>query len=456
MHRRRDNRRCVEEHVFADMTPLGLALTLTLAVMVFRLPRSAAATALIAGVCYITQGQYLHVAGFTFTAIRIVLLAGFIRVYTRGELKQIRRSVVDRALICYALTILVVSTIRAGTVAELVYQVGCLYNIFLSYFVLRALLVDQEAVIEVLSKVAYLIIPLAFLMFQESVTGRNFFAMFGEVGTMYRDGHYRSMGPFRSPITAGSFGATLAMLYSGMLLAGISRRRASVGLAASMLIMIAARSSGPVLGYAVGLLGITCWCIRGHMRKIRWGLALSILGLHLIMKAPVWFLLGRVSDIVGGGGYHRAYVIDQFINHFSSWWLLGTSNTGGWVATQLASGGTDITNQFVSDGLNGGLLGFILSAMLVVRCFQQIARAMEATETDSLAATKFAWGVGATLAGTIAILFSVTYFDQMHVIWYFLLAVIAALSPLIQERLSPEVITDEASGCDDAEAAPTL
>jgi len=144
------------------------------------------------------------------------------------------------------------------------------------------------------------------------------------------------------------------------------------------------------------------------------------------MKSPVWFLLGRLSDLVGGGGYHRAYIIDNFVNSFSAWWLAGTNETSEWMPTTIEGGGADITNQFVADGLNGGLLELILSITLIVRCFQAVKRAMQTLGGSEPASERFYWALGATLVGNIGVLFSVTYFDQMHVIWYFLLASIAS------------------------------
>src|SRR5205085_3411503 len=144
-----------------------------------------------------------------------------------------------------------------------------------------------------------------------------------------RDGHVRCMGPFRSPITAGSLGATLSLLYLAPLwralegrtwLAGL--RSSVVGLGASLAIMIASHSSGPLLAFVGGLVALAFWRLREKMRRVRWGIALALLGLHLVMKAPVWFLIARISDIIGGGGYHRAALIDQFVSCFTSWVFL--------------------------------------------------------------------------------------------------------------------------------------
>lgn len=409
------------------MNPLGGAITIGLCLAVWITVRHWAALAILAGVCYLTQGQEIEV-GFHFTAIRIVLLAGLIRVVARGELRQIRVNAIDRALATYALCLVFIATIRVGTTDELVYQLGVLYNICLSYFVFRALLKEASDIHRALNLLAIAIIPFALLMIRESIVGTNPFAVFGGVSetSLVRDGHVRSQGSFRQAITAGAFGSTMALFFVSMAFVGVKRRVALVGFIAAFVIVICAHSSGPLLGLMLGMVSLASWKIRSHMRAVRWSIVIALISLHFVMKAPVWFLLARIGDLIGGGGYHRAYLIDRFVSDFDSWWLLGTSDTADWFPYQLHFGSADITNQFVSDGINAGLIGLILSVVLMVRCFQSVGLAIQRARGKDPSGEKFLWGIGSTLVGSIGILFSVTYFDQMHVVWYFFLACIAA------------------------------
>jgi hypothetical protein len=423
------------------MTPLGFVLTLGLALLVLCSSRRMAAVSIIAAVCYLTEGQPLTLAGFHFTAIRFVLLAALIRVIARGELRELRLNTLDRSLIIYACAILIIATLRLGSVEGLVYQVGILYNVLLSYFVFRCLLRDEEDYREILAKFVVVIIPFALLMAFQSAAGHNLFYVFGGVleSSWIRDGHIRSQCSFRCPITAGAFGATFAMLFASGAFAGVRRRLALVGLAASLLILICAGSSGPILGLILGFLALASWPLRRQTGKICWGIVAVLVGLQISMKVPVWFLLGRVSDLVGGGGYHRAYVIDQFVNRFGAWWLTGLSDTSDWFPYQLADGQSDITNKFVADGLNAGLIGVILSVILVSRCFRRLGAGMKTMPRDEPANAKLLWGLGSTLVGSIGILFSVTYFDQSYVLWYFLLACIAGVE--IRKKRRPAIGT---------------
>ncbi len=71
------------------------------------------------------------------------------------------------------------------------------------------------------------------------------------------------------------------------------------------------------------------------MRAIRWGIVVILLALHAVMKAPVWFLISRLSELTGGSGWYRSALIDAFIRHFDEWWLIGTGYTAHWMPTGL-------------------------------------------------------------------------------------------------------------------------
>src|SRR5487761_2485251 len=142
------------------MTPLGFAITLFLALVVLLPSRRMAALAVVAGVCYITQGQQFVVGGFHFTAIRVVLLAAFLRTLFRRELRSIRFNKIDWALTAYILVGSGVPVVREGTHDELVYRLGCLYDMLLPYWVFRALLANWEEAEQFLCGLALLIIPL--------------------------------------------------------------------------------------------------------------------------------------------------------------------------------------------------------------------------------------------------------------------------------------------------------
>ena len=408
------------------MHPLGFLLTLVFAFIVWGGNRHTAVAGIFASVCYLTQGQAISL-GFNFTAVRIILLVGLFRVLARKENRDWEFNVIDRCMFAYALCILIVFTIRNGTVAAFVYQVGFAYNLILSYFVFRSLLPTMEDFKAVLPRLAMLLIPFAFFIVYEAATGRDVFAVFGGVdaNAWAREGHFRARASFRSPITAGGLGAALLPLFAGGYLAGLDRRKMITGMLACATIVLASHSSGPLMALVAGIVGLSFWQMRYRMRQIRWALLLLIVGLHLAMKVPVWFLIGRMGELVGGDAYYRAGLIDAFVKHFSSWWLMGTGDTNDWMPTQL-NGAADITNQLVAAGVDGGLLAVLLFVLLMGKCFQRLGIARAMAEGHSREDEWIIWGMGASLFAHITNQTSVTYFDQMHVIWFMSLALIAA------------------------------
>src|SRR5258708_12995275 len=81
--------------------------------------------------------------------------------------------------------------------------------------------------------------------------------------------------------------------------------------------VITSASSTPLLGYLAVVIGVCFWPIRRNMRALRWGLVMALIALHLLMKAPVWFLIAHVDLVAGNSGYHRAPLVDSFIRRFS-------------------------------------------------------------------------------------------------------------------------------------------
>lgn len=419
-----DNTAFYREALEKSMSPLALLLTAALALLIFARSRSIAVTALIAAICYLPQTETLNL-GLHFYSIRIVLLAGIIRVFSRGEHKGFRLSKVDKALLAYALLIPVVAVLRAPE--ELTFRLGGLYDILLSYFLFRFLVRNETDFKLLLSKAAYIIVPFAALVLYESISNHNFFSVFNGIpeSSWIRNGSTRAQGPFRNPITAGSFGATFGMLYASLFFSGVRKRFVIVGFFASTAIVLSSHSSGPFLGLALGLLAFVCWRWRRHLKKILYGSLGLLIALQLLMNSPVWFLIGRISEVTGGGGYHRAMLIEQTVRHFDRWWLAGTVETTDWFPYEV-NGKADITNFFVAAAVDAGLIGLFAAVFLVVACFKMLG--LTITARPDLSTKKLLWGVGSTLVGSIGILFSVTYMDQMQIAWYLLLASVTALT----------------------------
>jgi hypothetical protein len=403
--------------------PQGLAFTLLMGLLLVVLPRRYALAPIIILTCYMTMGQAVVVLGLHFTMIRLLALFGWVRLLIRGEFRSLSLTPIDKALLWWTLSSVVIYTLMWQTPEDFVNRLGFAYNAAGMYFLFRFLVRDVDDIHRIFKMMALFVLPLAAMMLQEWLTGRNVFAVFGGVHeiTQVRDGVMRCQGPFAHPILAGTFGASLLPYFVALWHRDRSQRLLAVlAIVGATVITITSGSSGPILTYAAAVLGLAMWGLRRYMRTIRRGLVLVLVGLHMVMKAPVWFLIARVDVLSGSTGFHRAYLIDRFIATFSQWWFLGMKGTEAF-GEQIHD---DITNTYVVQGIGGGLLTLILFILIIVLCFRGIGL-VQALPQQPTFLRRYLWAMGVSLFAHVVTFLSITYFDQNFVNWYLLLAMIS-------------------------------
>lgn len=410
----------------------SLVLILCLGFLLLVLPRRYALVPMLIGGCYMTLGQALIIGGLHFYLIRILIFFGLIRLFLKKEVFTIKFNVIDKFLIAWLIVSSFLFVLFSGTSVNLTERLGGIYNTLGIYLLIRASIRDFDDIVHTVKMLGIIIIPLALLFAIEYSTGKNPFFVFGGVPeyTAIREGRLRCQGPFRHPILAGTFGATALPLFIGLWVQTPHRRFLALGaILSATIIVVTSSSSGPVLAYVTSIVGLFCWYFRSKMRAVRWGIVVLLTVLHLYMKAPVWFLISRISDLVGGGGWYRSALIDAAITHIDEWWLIGTRYTAHWMPTGLAidPNMTDIVNQFIAQGVNGGLLTMMLFIWLIVKCFKTTGSAVR-DETSFTSPERFMiWSLGCTVLGHVASFFSVSYFDQIIIFWYLIIGMIAAL-----------------------------
>lgn len=401
---------------------IGLGFTLLMCLLMLVLPRRYALVPVIILTCYMTMGQRVMIAGLNFTMIRILTLAGWVRIIFRGEMRSFRWNSLDKAVVAWTVSSIVIHTLLWGFGQEFINRLGLAYNAIGLYFLFRYLIRDMDDIKRAIRFLAILIVPLAGSMLAEKLTGRNSFAVFGGVLalTRIRDGALRCQGPFAHPILAGTFGATLLPLFVGLRWQG-KRLLSTLAMVSSLIIVITAASSGPLLACVAGIVGMVSWSWRKWLRAMRWGILFGLIFLQMVMTAPVWYLMARVDVFGGSTGWHRAWLIDMAMKHFSEWWLLGIKNTGVW-DPMLA----DVTNQYIWEGVQGGLLTMLLFILIIALCFRGVGRAVREMDTArSLPERLCVWSLGAALFAHVMNYLSVAYWDQNFVNWYLLLAMIS-------------------------------
>jgi hypothetical protein len=422
------------------ISSLGLVFALAMVALLLALPRRLALLPIALTACYMTFGQQIVIVGLHLRLLRLLVLVACIRIIFRGEIRAFRWQRLDTVITLWSISSIVTYTLLWQTADALVNRLGMVYDAIGLYFFFRCFVRDVEDIKRACRIFAVVLLPLALSMCVEKLSGRNPFYVFGGVPqiTAVREGVLRCQGPFGHPILAGTFGAVWLPCFVGLWWQRGNRLLAVVGIVSSTLITFLAGSSGPVGAYLSGIVALSFWPFRNSMRRVRWMVVGLMLLLQLVMKAPIWFVFARFSFFSGSTGWHRANLIDQTISHFFDWWLLGAKETYSWGVW-----GGDITNQFILEGVRGGLITMVLFTAIVVLCFSRVGRLVQGCRLESKRSRLFLWAIGATLFSHVMSFMSVSYFDQNIVNWFLTLAAVAAANASRWQQKLPAIKTSD-------------
>ncbi len=122
--------------------------------------------------------------------------------------------------------------------------------------------------------------------------------------------------------------------------------------------------------------------------------------------------------VSGSTGWHRFYLIDQSIRNFRHWMLLGTRDTRSW-----GLGLEDVTNQYILEGVRGGFITLVLFCVILFVGARTVVRL--SVRSRDASESYLAWGLFVTIIAHCLSFIGVSYFGQIDMIWYLLLAGVA-------------------------------
>ncbi|MCZ6835872.1 MAG: hypothetical protein O7G85_08870 [Planctomycetota bacterium] len=420
----------ISNNTWANTTllhPLGLAALVVLGFAMLLLPRRYAIVPMIIMACFLGPAQRIVVLTLDFNLLRVMVLFGWMRILLRGETSEFHWKAIDGLVFAWALSGLVAMTLLHGTIETLIYKLGFVFDAAGMYFLFRVLIRDWNDIDAIATSVVVISLPVAIAFLIEKSTGRNSFAIFGGVPdyTLIRKGVLRCQGAFAHPILAGAFWAALMPIVAALWFRTDWRRvLAPVGIICSLIIIFTCGSTTPPAAAAVGVAAMMLYPVRGHLVWIRWCTLAGLFLMHIAMTMPVWHLLTRIDLTKGSNGWYRYKLIDDFITHFNEWWMVGTKSTSHW----WAWGTNDVTNQYVLEGVTGGLLTLVLFLITIAWAFRGVGR-FENQIGRSTARRVMAWSLGVSLFIHCVIFIGVSYFGQSMLLWYLTLAMIGSLSP---------------------------
>jgi hypothetical protein len=427
----------------STMHPVMLVAVIVAALLLLFGPRKYGAGSILLVVFLGSVGQQLYVGGFHFYAMRILILAGLIRLMgakftSATPIFGGGFDVVDKLFLGWITYRCLANILVAGGATGAVwYQVSAMLDWLGGYLIMRYLIRDQEDIVRTIKVFAVLTCIFALTMSYEKFFGRNVFGYLGvlPMAPSTREGAVRAGGAFAHPILAGVFGVALMPLFWWAWQSGKAKRAGQLGFCGSIGMMLMSASSTPLMAFLVALVFWFAWPFRDKMHILRWGIVLMLVALHIVMKAPVWMLIARVDLIAGNSGYHRAMLIDQCIRHFSDWWLIGTNAAGTWGWDLW-----DTSNQFVQEAEGGGLLAFILFVLIISVNFRRIVKARRIVQDDPQQ-ERFMWALTVTFLTNCVCFFGISYYDHTKLMWFAVLSIIAAATaPILssEKALEPE------------------
>lgn len=409
--------------------------TIFLGILSLTIPRKYFLLPFILVACFIPADQRIMIFDLDFTPLRMLVLVGFLRTILRGERLMFKWNRFDKLVLAWAICGVVIYLTQWANMRALIYKCGVLFDVIGLYWLFRININSWDDIKLAIEIFAVCSLALAVLVGLEWATGKNPFVVLGRVTTAVREERYRCQASFPHSIMLGLFWATLAPLFIGFAQRDKRKLLLWSAVAASIFIVVATASSTPIVTLFIVLIILCGYKWRQYMRCAGWGMFGTLVALHIVMNAPVWHLIARINVVGGSTGWHRYYLINEAINHFREWMLLGCRSTAHW-----GWGLDDITNQYILEGVRGGFITLALFLVIVYMALKPLLRlSLQCQEHKQ---RFWAWCIFVTIIGHCVAFFGVSYFGQIKMLWYMMLAIVGFLA---EYRTFPQITLHNAT-----------
>ena len=411
------------------MSPLFLFLCVGLLVAQLALPRRFAFLPLLIAICHFPNVAVIEVGG-GFTPTKLVILVGLFRAIRERTLVWAPSQRLDFWIAVWAGWMILSGFAHAPKDHNpITLRLSQAYNVLGAYLYARAFLRTHDDVLAFCKCLVVVMMPLAFETVLEKVLIKNYYVTLSAAGDglAIRGGKVRAAGPFSHPILLGCVAAT-AVPFCAMLWLR-DRRWAILGVAVCVIVVFCSASSGPILTLMSALMALALWRWRTSVKWVRRGVLFAFVTLHLVMQAPIWFLMARVDLAGGSTGWHRAELIQQALNYLGDWWLVGTDYTRHWFPYGVgwSEYHTDITNHYLHMGVTGGLPLMVCFIIVLRKAFQLLIRRIGALRRTGDPQEFVPWCAGSALFAHCVTFFSISYFDQSVVAFGMVLGTLPGL-----------------------------
>jgi len=330
---------------------------------------------------------------------------------------------------------------------------GFLMDTWCAYLAARFIVTDRKKLMTIIKCISIALAPLAILGVVESTTGwqpyaslRRFSPWFVQsVGQGFvsegRFGFFRAVGPFSHAILFGGvFAMFLPLIYYLRREKGNWRSLAYLISGIALLGALSSMSSGP---WVMVIVVIFCLVMERHKhlaKPLFILLVVSCIAIGIASNRPFYHVIASWANPLGGASWHRAKLIDVAIMKFDEWWLVGYGDKDpGW-GHYFGMGVSDITNEYILNGVRYGLFGMIALCAVLAKAFRGLISTYRRMRDPAM--KSLCWAFGSLLFSVAVAWMSVSFFGQLMTLVYCAIGMISSLcSPnfnwQIRNNLSP-------------------
>jgi hypothetical protein len=315
-------------------------------------------------------------------------------------------------------------------------RAGFVMDTACAYFAARFIVTDRTALISIIKCISIALIPLAILGVIESVTGWQPFAPLwrfspwftgGPVVSEGRYGFARAVGPFSHAILfGGGFAMFLPLIYYLRHEKNDWRTFSYIISGIAMLGALSSMSSGPCVMVGVVIFSLIMERHKHFIKPLFVFLVISCVLIGIASNRPFYHVIASWSNPLGGASWHRARLIDVAIMKFDEWWMVGYGDKDpGW-GPLFGMGRSDITNEYILNGVRYGILGIIVLCAVLVKAFRGLISTY--MKLSNPAMKSLCWAFGSLLFSVSVAWMSVSFFGQLSTLVYCSIGMIGSLS----------------------------
>jgi hypothetical protein len=327
---------------------------------------------------------------------------------------------------------------------------GFLMDTWCAYLAARFIVTDRTKLISVIKCISVALVPLAILGVIESVTGWQPFAPLWRFSPWFRGGAFvsegrfglaRAVGPFSHAILfGGGFAMFLPLIYYLRHEKGNWRSLTYVILVITLLGALSSMSSGP---WVMVIVVVFCLVMERHKKFVKplfIFFVFSCISIGIASNRPFYHVIASWANPLGGASWHRARLIDLAIERFNEWWVIGYGDKDpGW-GPELGMGSSDITNEYILNGVRYGILGVIALCAVLAKSFRGLISTYRRMTHPAM--KSLCWAFGSLLFSVAVAWMSVSFFGQLSTLVYCSIGMIGSLcSPNFNWQIPNRIFT---------------